>query len=57
LVFGLVYILAAQLGDEVRMLRQDAALERVALLPAHRAHVQRVSRQLVCGLLQLASWT
>jgi hypothetical protein len=57
LVFRLVYILAAQLGDEVRMLRQDAVLERVALLPAHRAHVQRVSRQLVCGLLQLASWT
>jgi hypothetical protein len=29
------------------------ALERVALLPAHRAYVQRVGRLLVLGLLQL----
>jgi hypothetical protein len=36
------------------MLHEDAALERITLLPRHRRNVERVSRLLVRGLLQLA---
>jgi hypothetical protein len=35
------------------MLREDATLQRIALLPRHRADVQRVGWLLVRGLLQL----
>jgi hypothetical protein len=37
------------------MLGEDAPLQGVTLLPRHRAHVERVSRELVVGLLQLAA--
>jgi hypothetical protein len=52
--FVLAYIVASQLRDEVRVLRQDAALDRIALLPRHRRDVERIARLFVRGLLQLA---
>jgi hypothetical protein len=39
----------------VRVLAQDATLQRVTLLTAHRGDVQRVGRLLVHGLLQLSA--
>jgi hypothetical protein len=53
--FVLGYIVASQLRDEVRVLRQDAALERIALLRRHRSDVERVARLFVLRLLQLTA--
>ncbi len=47
------HVLAGQLIDETGMLGEDAALERVAFLPAHPTDVQRICGLLILGLLQL----
>jgi hypothetical protein len=46
---------AAKRIDQLRMPREDTALQGVELFPCHCADVQRVSRLLVHGLLQLAA--
>ena len=42
-----------QLPHQVRVLAQDAALQRVPLLPAHIAYVQGICGQFVRRLLKL----
>jgi hypothetical protein len=52
---ALAYI-TSQLPHQVRVLGEDATLQRVALLPAHSAYVQRVRvRGLVHRLLKLTA--
>jgi hypothetical protein len=44
---------ASKLADQVRMLTQDALLQRVPLLARHRSDIERVARLFVLRLLQL----
>jgi hypothetical protein len=52
--FRLGYI-AEQLADQVRVLREDAALQCVPLLARHRGDVERIGRLLVRRLLKLTA--
>jgi hypothetical protein len=51
---ALAYI-TGQFPDQVRVLREDATLERVALLTAHGAYVQRICGLFVRRLLEHAT--